>query len=457
MRKLLFVLLVFVVALLALLVLFNTFNLHSRQSNIAPATDLPTYPKAPPHLLQAVRFPTTNDSLGHQAMTKLHRWMRQTYPRLFAHPKIEWRELGPHNWVMKWSGHTAEAPPIVLYASPEVVYPATEQLPEWQYDPFLGRQDTAYLYGQGVQGGKAAMVALLEVLHELVPQVPTPARTLYIAFPYPENQGVAALVQALQQNGIAPDYILSTGGGIHQGGWCSIEAPIAQIGTGQLAGADYPLVRSKKVPWAKAFSPVRQALHRLDEADPMVQTFVQDLAPELAFQDRVFVANPWLFSLRSGHYLHDTAWLQSILGGQLRLFYEPHQDTALLRLYAPNAAQLPTTQALQTALAPAGFTVQPPVQQWTARSTAPSTNRIYQQLSNTSKAVFPNLLTAPSWVATPPVLTTLSMPAPWYQFHPMVYTPTTWRQAQRGITERLPLDAYQQWLQFYHHLLVHAL
>lgn len=462
MRKLLLVLLLFLSSLLALWVLFNACTLTSRQSNIPPAASLPYYPNANQHLEQALRFRTTNDSLGRLAMQDLHQWMQHSYPRLFQHPNIEWQRIGDHNWILKWSGHLPDQPPIVLLASPEVNHPNTEQLPEWHYDPFLGKSDSSYFYGLGSQGGKAAMVALLTVLDSLVQTIPTPARSIYLAFPYPNALGSNALLQALEQTrqltGIAPAYLLHTGGGIQQSGWASIDAPIAQIGTGQLAGADFPLLREEaRTPWATAYAPARQALARPNSSHPMVAGFLADLVPELAFSDRLVFANNWLLTLQQDTYFDDEEWLQQQLGGQVHVYTAPQNDTACLRLYVPSQTALPSLSDLQAALAPYGFTVLPPIQQWAARPTAEADHRVYQQLSNTCKEVFPKLLTTPTWVATPPTLTTAPLPAPLYHFNPVVYTDDTWQKAQYGIPERLPKNAYQPWVQFYHRLLANAL
>lgn len=462
MRKLLLVFLLFLASLLGLWVLFNTLTLSSRQSNIPPVSSLPIYPDAPLRLKQALRFRTTNDSLGRRAMHDFYQWVQRSYPNLFQHPKIEWQNIGEHNWVLKWSGHLPDQPPIVFLASPEVTYPNTEQLPEWTYDPFLGKSDSNAIYGQGTQGGKAAMIALLTVLDSLVQTHPVPARTIYMAFPYPNALGSNALLQALQktsqQTGVAPAYLLHTGGGIQQSGWASIDAPIAQIGTGQLAGADFPLLREQaSTSWATAYTPSRQTLAHPNLDHPMVTRFLADLVPELAFGDRMVFANGWLLALCSSSYFQEAAWLQQQLGGQIHLYTSPDSDTACLRIYVPSQTMLPTSSALQAALAPHGFQVLAPTRQWTARHTAVVEHRSYQQLSNTCKEVFPQLLTTPTWVATPPALTTVPLPAPLYHFHPVVYTKTSWQKAQKGVSEPLPKAAYQQWLQFYHRLLANAI
>lgn len=458
MRKLLLVLLLFIISLIGLWVAFNTFTLRSRQSNIPLATQLPSYPRAAEHLLEAVRLRTTQDSLGQGELPRLHRWIQHTYPRLFQHPNINWQFLGEHTWVMKWTGHLPDQAPIVLVASPEVAAPNTEQLPEWNYDPFLGKRDSLHLYGQGVQGSKAAMVALLEVLDSLVAVLPTPARTLYVALPFPATTGTATLLRALEQAGVQPAYLLQPGGGIHQAGWSSIQAPIACIGVGQLAGADYPLIRSDSgTPWASALAPIRNALERVDHTHPTAAAFLADLVPEFSATDRLFFANHWLLSLRKGAYFQDSSLLQSNLGGQLQLLYAPRQDTATLRLYALDASQLPSSAALHSAIGEHGFAVLPPTQQWPSRTTASADHRLYQQLSNTCKEIFPDLLTAPTWVPAAPELTVLPLSTPLYQFHPIVYTPSTWQAAQRGVPEVIRATSYQQWLQFYQRLLVNAM
>lgn len=454
MRKLLLVFLLFLVSLVGLVVLFNTFTVASRQSNIPFSTDLPTYPNASAHLAEAIRYPTTNDSTGKQAVQRFYKWVQQTYPALFNHPKVEWQLIGAHTWVMKWMGHIADDAPIVLVASPEVAYPNTEQLPEWVYDPFLGKYDSTFIYGQGVQGGKAAMVALLEVLNDLVPNINTPSRTLYIAFPYPAEKGQQALLQTLSQAGIHPSYILATGGGVHKSGWASIKAPIARLGTGHLAGATYQLIRQDSTAlWASALPLLRSVSSPLDCDHPMVTTFLADLVPELATKDRIFFANTWLLPFRKGYYFSDSSFLQSTLGHRLTLSTSPQSHIAKVCLYAPSLARLPSVEHLNEGLAQTPFRIQSRQRTWPAQATALANGRLYHQLSNTCKEVFPNLLTAASWAAVPAVD---SLPFPMFYFHPVVYTPRTWQKAQRGITEQLPQDAYQKWLQFYQRLIVHV-
>ena len=188
MRKLLVVLIIFLLSIIGLVLLFNTMTNSSKQSNINTAKNLPVYPAASERLAQALRIPTTPDSLSPVHFTQFHQWLQQQYPDIFDNPNVEWQTFETHSLVAKWIGRTPELAPIVLVANQHTEEPALETIPEWTFNPFMGKIDKGFIHGQGSQDGKAAMMAMLEAFQDFVKNNVLPNRTIYFAFPHDNQQ-----------------------------------------------------------------------------------------------------------------------------------------------------------------------------------------------------------------------------------------------------------------------------
>ncbi|MFK7798157.1 MAG: hypothetical protein AB8E82_11935 [Aureispira sp.] len=458
MRQLLLVLLIFVLSLLGLVALFNTVTNTSVQSNIVLATDLPTYSKAEQHLTEALQYPNSMDSIGAIQMDSFHNWIQQTYPLLFENPNIEWQEFGPSNWVAKWIGRNADLAPIVWMASPEVSTPTSKQAATWSTPVFAGHLTDTQIYGQGVQGGKTAMIAMLEVLQALVTQEQLPDRTIYMAFPFPAQAGEAQILKALAQAGTTPEYILQTGGFITQDLLWQLSAPVALIGVGQLAQAKITLVKKQTtVNWINVLNRLQAALPTVDLAQEPAQYLLEQLGPELPFQQRFVTSNAWLLNWNKQTYFEPNTLAKQLTGTNAQLIPAfTDADTVVLKITAP---ELTTTllNTISSLIDSDSIQLVGSWNVWRNQTTAEVGSRSYRLLGNTCKEVFPNLLTTPTWIDRKQVPFVANIQTSIFYFQPIVQDATSWPNAQLGIEESISRQNYQQLLQFYHRLLTNSI
>ena len=141
MRKLLIVVLLFSLSVIGLILLFNTVIQRSVQSNIEPVNDLPKFLHSEERLSQALRFPTTNDSLSTFHFKQFHSWIKKNYPDIFNNPNVIWQTFNEFSLVGKWMGRNSELSPIIIVASQETEEPDLETIHEWSFNPFMGKID----------------------------------------------------------------------------------------------------------------------------------------------------------------------------------------------------------------------------------------------------------------------------------------------------------------------------
>ena len=458
MRQLLLVFVIFILSILGLIALFNTVTNTSKQSNIALVTQLPTYPQAAEHLTTALQWSSSNDSLGQLQLDSFYHWVQQTYPSLFDNPNVEWQEFGPSNWVAKWVGRKADLAPIVWMASPQVNIPTKAQQAAWSVSPFSGHLTSTHIYGQGSQGSKAAMIAMLEVLHAFVQKNRLPDRTIYLAFPFPAQVGEEQILQALAQAGTPAEYILQTGGLIAKDLLWELPTPVALVGIGQMEQAQVKVVRKHPtMNWKVFLGRLQKALPTADLEHETAQELLAQLSPELSFRERFVFSNSWLLDWSQQSYFCPSSLPHQLVGTSVQLSPAlPDSDTAWLKVAAPLLEQA-SLSYIQELLKTDSVIV---VSNWKIQkggATAATESRSYRLLGNTCKEIFPNLMTAPIWVNRPQPLTFSTIQAPIFYFHPIIQDSNSWEKAKWGITERVSRQNYERLLQFYYQLLTNSI
>jgi carboxypeptidase PM20D1 len=373
-------------------------------------------------------------------------------------PNIEWQEFGPSNWVAKWIGRNADLAPIVWVASPEISIPTSKQAANWSMPPFAGHLTDTHIYGQGVQGGKTAMIAMLEVLQALVAQEQLPDRTIYMAFPFPAQAGEAQILKALAQAGTTPEYMLQTGGLIAQDLLWELDAPVAFIGIGQLAQAKISLIKKQStVDWSNFLNQLEEQLPAVEVEQAAAQHLLQQLSPELPFTKRFVTSNSWLLQWNKSTYFGSHTLAKQLAGTSIQLIPAfTDADTVVLKVTAPQLTTS-TLNAIASLINSDSIMVVGDWNVWSHQTTADAGSRSYRLLANTCKEVFPNLLTAPAWIdrKQPPCVS--NIPTPIFYFQPIVQDSASWPKAQLGMEESISRSNYQQLLQFYHRLLTNSI
>jgi carboxypeptidase PM20D1 len=447
-------------SIVSLVLLFNTFINTSKQDQIQTVKGLPNYPEASERLAKVLRIPMTSDSSSLKNFNRFHATLKQYYPTLFDNPNVEWQRFEGLSLVAKWVGRTSELAPIVLVAEQYTEEPSLETIPEWSFNPFMGKVEQGLIYGQGTQDGKTALMAMLEVFNSLVSKNILPNRTIYFAFPHNSEQGEQAIINALKQAKIQPDFILKTGGLISQNMLWEIAMPTALIGIGSPSMSKVTL-ESKDVSnevLQQQIQQFRTVLPFVNVSKSSVQHFINHLSPEMNFSQRLVFSNQWLLSNVQQKWLQKNAFSKATFGHNI---YTQKTDTDSSNtritelLFVAPQIQNNLEQWLKNHLKhPQIRLLKQPQVQYTNQILAPVDNRTYRFISNTCKEVFPNIITAPILVQPPSKINwQANIDTDIYYFHPVVYTSETWEQHQKKIDAKISVKNYQQMIQFYYQLI----
>lgn len=449
-----------------MLLLFNTANLRSNQSNIQLIDSFPSFEKATSRLANALRIPTTIDSTGQVGSLAFRQWVQQQYPLLFDNPNVSWQSFGQQSWVAKWIGRNSELAPVVLVASPFSEEPSLNDIPKWTYNPLLGKVDDNFIYGLGSRGGKAVMIALLEVLEHYLSQDSLPDRTLYFAFPGEDSEENKALGNALKQANIQPEFILNTGGLVckKKSLW-NLEKAVAMIGVCHQSVYKIKLDGPEGEGTQLLEQEVEQLKHSLPPIDLdhiVLQQFIKKIAPELGFVKRMVFANQWLLSNVQKNHLSHHPFTQYFFGTNLGT-QQLVQDSLYRSMSTFNLSSTAPFVGLKQWL---NVQIQHPQIQIIGidkkeqrySGYAPIDNFAYRIIENTCKEVFPALVSCPIINREAPLLAWQnSVDAAIYYFHPVVYDTHHFELKKQGIDDKIRRENYQKMLQFYYQLILNII
>ena len=466
MRKLLIVVLLFSLSVIGLILLFNTVIQRSVQSNIEPVNDLPKFLHSEERLSQALRFPTTNDSLSTFHFKQFHSWIKKNYPDIFNNPNVIWQTFNEFSLVGKWMGRNSELSPIIIVASQETEEPDLETIHEWSFNPFMGKIDGGFIHGQGSRGSKSAMIAILESLQYFVKNNVLTDRTIYFAFPHNNHQGETEIINALKQATIKPEFILKTGGLIcGENMLWDIKKRTGLIGIGQQSVTSATLECNSKQGMqiiGQEIQHLTQALPPIETDQPVLEQFLACIIPELGFSQRLVFSNQWLLSNLKQNRLQNNPVTQSLFGHNINamsvssdsgnsflanLAYSAPTIKSNTEQWLKNHLQHPQVQILGESQ-----TIQ------NNSKIASSKNHAYRIIENSCKEVFSDLITSPSLVNEP------SSPD-WYNdidtdiyyFHPVIYNQKSFKKSLNKTDAKISIRNYKQMIQFYYKLLLNVI
>ena len=193
------------------------------------------------HLAQAVRFPT----VSHQdasltdgaAFMGLHRFLRETYPRVFSELVVE--VINGYSLLLRWPGRDASQKPVLFTAHMDVVpvEPGTETL--WTHPPFAGVIADGYVYGRGTLDDKVGVISLLEAVERLLEQGYQPGRTLVFGFGHDEEvsgvAGAAKISARLEELGLHFEWMVDEGSFVIADNPLLPDRPAVMIGVAEKA------------------------------------------------------------------------------------------------------------------------------------------------------------------------------------------------------------------------------
>jgi len=111
---------------------------------------------------------------------KLHDYLRDTFPLVYKHLKVE--TVDKISLLYTWKGSNPDLKPLLLAAHQDVVpvEPNTKNL--WTHDPYGGIYDGDFIYGRGVSDCKNLLIGTLEAVEQLLKDGFEPTRTILLAF-----------------------------------------------------------------------------------------------------------------------------------------------------------------------------------------------------------------------------------------------------------------------------------
>ena len=198
--------------------------------------------------------------------------------------------------VGQWIGRNTALDPVLLVASPCVTNPKLEDIPEWSYNPFMGKRDEEYVYGRGAQGAKLAMVAMMAAWDSLVQAQKVPDRSIYFVFPHSEDEE-KLILKALTEAPQKPQFVLKTGGFVAKDLLWDIPSPIAFIGIVNPSSARFRLQLKgpkQQLILQEFMTNLKERLPAVDIENPVLQHLIYDLSPATGFSDRLLLSNGWL-------------------------------------------------------------------------------------------------------------------------------------------------------------------
>jgi len=468
-----------VLVLLVCVLVINTLRLTTKQMKVEPPTPVTLDGQAlARHLAGAIRFQTITHRdatlIEGGEFTGLHAYLEETFPRV--HIKLSKEVAGDHSLLYTWKGREEELKPILLLAHLDVVpvEPATQG--DWTYPPFEGRIADGYISGRGTLDDKGCLMGILEAVEALLEGGFQPRRTIHLAFGEDEEiggeGGAAQIADLLQYRGVELEFVLDEGMpilvdafpglpsiamlGIAEKGYLSLEL----IAKGEGGHSAYP-------PPHTAVGVLSAAIFKLEEAPFPVklegavrQMFAEYLAPEMAFGMRMVFGNLWLFDgVIKGiltAYPEPNAWLRTttaatVFEGSVQDNVVPARARAVVNFrILPGENIASVIERVRQTIDDPQVQIKPLEQEMSEPSFVSDTDSTsFNILQRTVHQVFPEALATPGlvFVATD-TRHYLELSDNIYRFTPIMAQPAD-ISGIHGINERIPIESYEQTVEFY--------
>jgi len=301
-------------ALLVALLLVRALALSSRQLEVAPAPFLEIDGNA---LAQSLGLMVRMRTISHQDRSKLDKLAFQRLEAELmgvapaARHVLHREPVNDLSLLYTWTGRDPTLPPVLLAAHLDVVPvdPASES--DWTHPPFEGTVEDGIVWGRGALDDKASLVCLLAAVDRLVRTGFRPERTVYLAFGHDEEvggyEGAKQIAQLLESRGVELAWVLDEGGLVASEFVAGARGSFAVVGIAEKGSVSIALEleeaggHSSVPPAHTAIGDLARALVRLERhpmparIDGVTGLFLDQLAPELPFPERLVLANRWLF------------------------------------------------------------------------------------------------------------------------------------------------------------------
>ena len=246
------------------------------------------------------------------ALLAFHDYLAKQFPRV--HRNLKREVVNQYSLLYTWTGSDAAADkaelPVLLLGHLDVVpvIPGTEE--EWKYPPYEGVVAEGYIWGRGTLDNKVNIVGILEAAENMLAAGIQPKRTIYFAFGHDEEQGgidgAKEMSKLLEARGVQAAFLIDEGGLVTSDVVPGVEAPLALIAPAEKGIVTLELKARgqgghSSMPGNQSAIGILAAGIAALEANQFprdfshTQSFLESVADELPFGNRLVMKNLWLF------------------------------------------------------------------------------------------------------------------------------------------------------------------
>lgn len=260
-------------------------------------------------LSRIIQLPTVSATINEResaaAFAALFDELPQLYPTIWSTAEID--AVPPCSLTVSLPGEDPALEPLLLLAHFDVVDVPHATRPQWEYPPFSGHVDDAFVWGRGAIDDKSVFVALLEALERTMDEGRRMRRGVVLAFGGDEElsglRGAGAIAQKFADEGRRFVAVVDEGGVIASGMLRTPSAPVALLGVAEKGFCNIRVEatadggHASMPPRGTALGAVAKAVVRIERSPfpprllPAIRRFFGSLAPHAGLPIRLLFAN----------------------------------------------------------------------------------------------------------------------------------------------------------------------
>lgn len=188
-------------------------------------------------LSEALRYRTVSrrdtERIDYPQFEGFRRFLERSYP--LVHERLAPETVNGYSLLYAWEGTDASLAPALIAAHLDTV---DAELPElWRHGPFSGEIAEGAVWGRGARDNKGQLMAIMEAAEALVRSGLRPRRTILFAFGHDEEtlgtEGAAKIAALLAERKIRLECVVDEGGTVAERAVPGLKRPAALIGTAE--------------------------------------------------------------------------------------------------------------------------------------------------------------------------------------------------------------------------------
>lgn len=291
--------------------LVTTMRITNKQADYAVIDKAPLPSGALQRFTDALAIKTISSRDGNfdkDEFDRFNQFLFAAYPQVFSSTGHE--VVNQYSHIIKWRGTDPSLEPIILMAHLDVVPIANPGA--WSVDPFSEGVKNGVIYGRGAIDNKLGLIGIMEAVNSLIAEGFAPQRTTYLVFGHDEEvlglNGAKVMAQQLAEKNVKAHFILDEGLPIADRLIPGIDQQVAMIGIAEKGflslelQVEYAGGHSSVPAPDNAISILSSAVLKVKaqpfkaDLNPVIQAFMDEVAPKMGFWTRFAMANRWLLS-----------------------------------------------------------------------------------------------------------------------------------------------------------------